>query len=39
MISVSALTVLVYIALGVSTFSIGMLLFMVAHDIKRGKLW
>lgn len=39
MISLSALTILVCIALGASTFSILMLLVMVTLDYRRGKLW
>lgn len=39
MISLSALTTLVCIALGASTFTILMLLVMVTLDYRRGKLW
>lgn len=39
MISLSALTILVCLALGVSTFSIVLLIALVILDFKRGKLW
>lgn len=39
MMTLGALTALVYIALAASIFSIGMLLVMVAIDFKRGNLW
>lgn len=39
MISLGALTTLVFFALGASTFTILMLLVMVTLDYRRGKLW
>lgn len=38
-ISLSALTTLVYLALGVSTFSVVLLIALVLIDFKRGNLW
>ena len=38
-ISLGALTTLIYLALGVSTFSVFLLIALVLIDFKRGNLW
>lgn len=39
MISLGALTVLVWLAVGVSIFSVAFLLALLIRDFKRGVLW